>query len=90
MTLNECFVLQAPLQFDKHGNRKIQIPQEQYSLNGKNQLKIRIQDCEFSLDFTPANKTEIETNKGVRKLIAKTDQCKKILGLSGQEHGKEK
>ncbi|CAI2733019.1 unnamed protein product [Schistosoma spindalis] len=74
MELNSCFVLQAPLKFDDHGNRKIEIGHEKYSLNPKNHLKIRIQDCKLSMDFTPANKTEISTKKGVRKvtILAKT------------------
>ncbi|CAH8624994.1 unnamed protein product, partial [Schistosoma bovis] len=68
MELNRCFVLQAPLKFDDRGNRKIKVGHEKYSLDSKNHLKIRIQDCKLSMDFTPANKTEISMKKGVRKV----------------------
>ncbi|CAH8638608.1 unnamed protein product [Schistosoma rodhaini] len=81
MELDSCFVLQAPLQFDDHGNRKIKVGREKYSLDSKNHLKIQIQDCKLTLDFTPANKTEI-TNKGVRK-VTLTEGCAKILETSG-------
>ncbi|CAH8616779.1 unnamed protein product [Schistosoma guineensis] len=82
MELNRCFVLQAPLKFDDHGNRKIKVGHEKYSLDSKNHLKIRIQDCKLSMDFTPANKTEISMKKGVRK-VAISRGCKKILETSG-------